>query len=143
MTTGQTATTDRPILKGSAMFSSFAVKDVETARRFYGEKLGLDVRDSIQPGILEIHGTGQSTVMVYPKPDHKPAVFTVLNFSVKDVDSTVDMLTAAGVRMQHYNGTDGPKTDAKGIARDDRGPAIAWFTDPSGNILSVLEDDRS
>jgi predicted enzyme related to lactoylglutathione lyase len=143
MAIGQTTTTERPILKGSRMFSSFAVKDVDAARRFYGQTLGLDVRDSVESGLIEIHGTGDSAIMVYPKPDHKPAVFTVLNFSVKDVDATVDTLTAAGIRMQQYNGTDGPKTDAKGIARDNGGPAIAWFTDPSGNILSVLEGDRS
>ena len=142
MATGHTATTERPILKGSRMFSSFAVKDIETARRFYGGKLGLDVRDSVEPGILEIHGSDDSTVLVYPKPGHKPAVFTVLNFSVRDVEATVDALAAAGVPMQHYDGTNGPKTDAKGLSRDDRGPAIAWFTDPSGNILSVLEGDR-
>ena len=143
MATGQTLTTERPILKGTRMFSSFAVKDIEATRRFYTEKLGLDVRDSVESGLLEIHGSNDSPILVYPKPDHQPAVFTVLNFSVKDVDSTVEALTSAGIRMQHYNGTDGPKTDAKGIARDSGGPAIAWFTDPSGNILSVLEDDRS
>jgi catechol 2,3-dioxygenase-like lactoylglutathione lyase family enzyme len=142
MATGQMAT-ERPILKGNRMFSSFAVKDIEAARRFYGDELGLDVRDSVEPGLLEIHGSDDSPIMVYPKPDHQPAVFTVLNFLVRDLESTVAALTAAGIRMEHYDGNDGPKTDAKGIARDSGGPAIAWFTDPSGNILSVLEGDRS
>ena len=142
MATDSTTVQTRPILKGSPTFSSFAVKDLDAARRFYAETLGVDVRDNREMGIFELHGTGGSPVMVYPKPDHRPAVFTVLNFEVKDIESKVKELTAAGVRMQHYNGQDGPKTDASGIARDDNGPAIAWFTDPSGNILSVLETNR-
>ncbi len=132
----------RPILKGSPLFTSFAVRDLDAARRFYGDTLGVDVRDNREMGIFEIHGTGGSPVMVYPKPDHRPAVFTVLNFEVKDVESKVQELTTAGVRIQHYDGQNGPKTDAKGIARDDNGPAMAWFTDPSGNILSVLQTNR-
>jgi predicted enzyme related to lactoylglutathione lyase len=135
-------TVQSPILKGAPLFTSFAVKDLEAARRFYGGTLGVDVRDNREMGILEIHGTSGRPIMVYPKPDHRPAVFTVLNFEVKDIETTVDALTAVGIRMQQYDGQDGPKTDANGIVRDDNGPAIAWFTDPSGNILSVLQTNR-
>ena len=87
---------------------------------------------------MEIHGTGGSPILVYPKPDHEPAVFTILNIMVSELEPAVDGLIAAGVAMEHYDMPD-LKTDAKGIARDSRGPAIAWFKDPSGNILSVLE----
>ena len=142
MSTSSTTVQTRPILKGAPLFTSFAVKDLDEARRFYGETLGIDVRDNHEMGILEIHGSSGRPIMVYPKPDHRPAVFTVLNFEVKDIESMVDALTAAGVRMQHYDGQDGPKTNPNGIARDDNGPAIAWFTDPSGNILSVLQTSR-
>ncbi len=127
------------MLKDSPMWSSFAVKDTEAARAFYGGTLGLDVRDSRESGLLEIRAGGGSRVLVYPKPDHEPAGFTVLNFPVPSVDDAVDALIAAGVRMEQYDNAY-IKTDAKGIARDDNGPQIAWFRDPSGNILSVLQD---
>ena len=128
------------MLTGSAAFSSFAVPDIEAARRFYGETLGLDVRDSSESGLLEIHVGGGTRVLVYPKPDHQPAVFTVLNFPVESVDATVDALNAKGVEMTRYDlGEEGGGSgDAKGIHRGN-GPTIAWFTDPAGNILSVLE----
>lgn len=137
-----TPTLSKGILTDTTVFSSFAVKDVATARRFYGETLGLDVREDREMGIMEIHGTGGSPVFVYPKPDHKPAVFTVLNFRVKDLDSTVDGLTAAGVQLEHYDGQNGPKTDAKGISRDAEN-AMAWFKDPFGNVLAVMERNRA
>ncbi|HEY8818535.1 MAG TPA: VOC family protein, partial [Candidatus Limnocylindrales bacterium] len=114
-----------------------AVKDSATARKFYEGTLGLDVRDSMEQGLFELHGTGGTPILVYPKPDHVPAVFTVLNIMVPDVGAAVDGLTAAGVAMEHYD-TDDLKTDARGIADDGRGPTIAWFKDPSGNIISVL-----
>jgi catechol 2,3-dioxygenase-like lactoylglutathione lyase family enzyme len=126
------------MLKDSPMWSSFAVTDIEAARAFYGGTLGLDVRDSPDTGLLEIHDRSGTRVLVYPKPDHEPAGFTVLNFPVPDVDAAVDALIAAGVRMEQYD-NEYIKTDAKGIARDDRGPQIAWFRDPSGNILAVLQ----
>jgi catechol 2,3-dioxygenase-like lactoylglutathione lyase family enzyme len=129
---------ERVDLKTSPLFSSFAVKDIDTARDFYRGTLGLDVRDDTQMGILEIHGQGGTTVMVYPKPDHKPAVFTVLNLPVKNLEGTVDGLIAAGVPFEHYDGKDAPKTDAKGISVG-QGPRIAWFRDPDGNILSVMD----
>jgi predicted enzyme related to lactoylglutathione lyase len=126
----------RPPCSRTARCSArFAVPDIE-AKRFYGETLGLDVGDSSEPGLIEIHGKGGPPVTVYPKPDHKPAVFTVLNFPVDDVDQAVDELTAVGVKFGRYD-TDSMKTDAKGIARGN-GPSIAWFRDPAGNILSVM-----
>lgn len=118
-------------------FSTFAVRDLDAARTFYGETLGLEVADDPM-GFLRVRGASDSTVTVYPKPDHQPAVFTVLNFPVTDIEVAVDALIAAGVEMEHYD-NEWMKTDAKGILRDERGPAIAWFTDPSGNILSVIE----
>ena len=132
----------KAIFRDTTMFSSFAVKDIEATRQFYGRTLGLDIRDG-QMGDLELHSKSGTPVFIYPKPDHQPAVFTVLNLQVRDVDEAVDALTGAGVQMEHYNGEGGVKTDAKGIARaapdGGQGPTIAWFRDPSGNIVSVLE----
>lgn len=128
-------------LRNSPLFSSFAVKNLDAARDFYGSTLGLDVTDDTTMGILEIHAKG-TTVMVYPKPDHRPAVFTVLNFPVTDLETTVDALIGAGVPMEHYNGTNGPETDVRGISKAD-GPRIAWFHDPDGNVLSVMENPRA
>ncbi len=127
------------MFQGSHAFSSFAVSDIDAARRFYSDTLGLEVTDSTEMGILELHLTDGPPVMVYPKPDHQPAVFTVLNFPVADIDATVDELVGKGVRMERYDGLgEGMTADSKGIVRG-QGPAIAWFTDPAGNILSVLE----
>jgi catechol 2,3-dioxygenase-like lactoylglutathione lyase family enzyme len=128
------------MLKNSKAFSSFAVRDIDAARRFYSQKLGVDVSDVPgMEGLLQLNLAGGLKVMVYPKPDHAPAVFTVLNFPVDDVERVVDALVERGVRFEVYK--DGPvKTNAKGIADDGQGPRIAWFRDPSGNILSVLEE---
>ncbi|HEX6389012.1 MAG TPA: VOC family protein [Solirubrobacteraceae bacterium] len=116
-------------------FQGFAVPDIEAAQAFYGEKLGL--RTSIEePGLLTLHIAGDRDVIVYPKPDHEPATYTILNFPVDDIDTAVDELTSRGVEMLRY---DGFGQDDKGIARDPEGPPIAWFTDPAGNILSVLQ----
>ena len=122
-------------------FSSFAVNDLETARRFYGQSLGLDATDVPgMKGLLQLNLAGGAKVLVYPKPDHAPANFTVLNFPVESVERAVAALAERGVRFEIYR--DGPtKTDAKGISIGD-GPRIAWFRDPSGNILSVLEEKR-
>ena len=127
------------MLKNSKAFSSFAVRDLETARKFYTQTLGVEVSDVPgMSGILQLSLGGGLKVMVYPKPDHAPAVFTVLNFPVDSVERAVDALAERGVRFEIYK--DGPvKTDAKGIASDGPGPRIAWFRVPSGNILSVLE----
>jgi catechol 2,3-dioxygenase-like lactoylglutathione lyase family enzyme len=122
---------------GSTPFSSFAVPDTEAARAFYGDTLGLDVRDSREAGLLELHLGDGPPVLVYPKPDHAPANFTILNFAVPDIDAAVDGLIAAGVRMERYPDFE---QNEKGIARGPQGPAIAWFKDPAGNIIAVLED---
>src|SRR5687767_3165727 len=112
------------MFRDSKAFSGFAVKDLDAARTFYGEVLGLEVE--VQPmGILELRLASGASVMVYPKPDHVPATYTILNFPVPDVDAAVDRLIAAGVSMERYEGFD---QDAKGIARDTEGPTIAWFT---------------
>ena len=119
-------------------FSGFSVNDVEAARRFYGETLGLSVSLN-EMGILDITlGTG-ARLIAYPKDNHEPASFTILNFIVPDIDAAVDGLTAAGVEMLRYPPSEYMKQDAKGIARDPNGPAIAWFNDPAGNVLSVIE----
>jgi predicted enzyme related to lactoylglutathione lyase len=114
-------------------FSSFAVDDLDTARSFYGETLGLTVSDGPM-GVLSLDLPGDRSTLIYPKPDFTPATYTVLNFPVEDVDAAVDELTARGVAMERYDGFD---QDEKGIARDN-GPTIAWFRDPAGNILAVL-----
>jgi catechol 2,3-dioxygenase-like lactoylglutathione lyase family enzyme len=125
------------MLADSEAFSGFAVKDTDEAARFYGDVLGLSVsKDDPLPGLLRLHIAGGRDVLVYVKPDHVPATYTILNFPVGDIDAAVDGLTAKGVIFERYDGMD---ADAKGVVRDSGGPAIAWFTDPSGNILSVLE----
>jgi predicted enzyme related to lactoylglutathione lyase len=128
------------MLKDSQAFSSFAVDDVAKAKAFYGDTLGLDARDGRESGLLELHLNGGTAVMVYPKPDHVPATFTVLNFQVADIEAAVDGLIAAGIEIERYPGFE---ASPKGIVRDERGPAIAWFKDPAGNILAVLEDERA
>lgn len=122
------------MLKDSKAFSTFAVDDVGTAKQFYGETLGLDVGEEMDGLVLRL--AGGNSVFVYPKPDYEPATFTVLNFPVDDVEQAVDRLTEAGLAFERY---DGFGQDEKGIARMDGGPPIAWFTDPAGNILAVLE----
>ena len=116
-------------------FSGFAVDDIDAAQKFYGETLGLKVSE--EQGMLALHIAGGWDIMVYPKPDHTPASFTILNFPVDDIDKAVDELTERGVRFERY---DGFEQDEKGISRGEPGPLIAWFTDPAGNILSVLQD---
>ncbi|CAA9293757.1 MAG: possible cell wall protein [uncultured Friedmanniella sp.] len=120
------------MLTDSAAFSGFAVPDVEAARRFYADTLGLRVDE--ENGMLTLHLGGGTDVLVYPKPDHTPATYTVLNFPVDDVGRVVGELTAKGVRFERY---DGFEQDEQGVARG-QGPDIAWFTDPAGNILSVI-----
>lgn len=124
------------MLRNSKAFSGFSAKDIDAARAFYAEVLGLEVTD--QMGLLTLHLGGDHRAIVYPKPDHQPAGFTVLNFPVPDIDAAVDELAAAGVEFEKYEGTP-METDAKGIFRKG-GPLIAWFTDPSGNILSILQE---
>jgi predicted enzyme related to lactoylglutathione lyase len=119
-------------------FSSFAVPDIDAARRFYGETLGLEVTDSDEAGLIELHVGGGAPVLIYPKPDHRPATFTVLNFAVPDIDAAVRELNDAGVELERYDLGGGAEPDDHGIYRGE-GPAIGWFTDPAGNIISVLQ----
>src|SRR2546421_4962741 len=114
--------------------SGFAVDDVAKARGFYSETLGL--RTSEENGLLTLHLAGDRDTLVYPKPDHTPASYTILNFPVEDIDSAVDELTARGVQLERYEGFE---QDEKGIFRGG-GPYIAWFKDPAGNVVSVLQE---
>jgi predicted enzyme related to lactoylglutathione lyase len=123
------------MLRDSKAFSGFAAPDLAKVKKFYGQVLGLKVTD--EHGVLTLHLAGGSNVLIYPKPDHIPATFTVLNFPVTDVDQAVDELSGRGVCFEKYDGPE-IKTDEKGIMRG-KGPTIAWFKDPAGNILSVLE----
>ncbi len=123
------------MLKDSKAFSGFSVDDIRRAREFYGGTLGLEVSES--NGLLRLQLAGGNDVIIYPKPNHVPATFTILNFPVEDVDKAVEDLTKRGVGCEIYNEPH-LKTDARGVFRDG-GPVIAWFKDPAGNILSVLE----
>ncbi|MEU2076405.1 VOC family protein [Streptomyces sp. NPDC013489] len=120
-------------------FSGFSVDDLDAARRFYGETLGLEVGEEGQDDMRMLFLTlaGGAKVFVYPKDDHTPASFTILNFAVDDIDRAVDDLTGRGVTLERYEGFE---ADAKGVVRVDGGPAIAWFKDPAGNVLSVLQE---
>jgi predicted enzyme related to lactoylglutathione lyase len=115
-------------------FSGFAVDDITAAKAFYGDTLGLEVTEA--NGLLTLHIAGDRPTLVYPKPDHTPASFTILNFPVDDIEQAVDALTERGVEILRY---DGMKQDERGIMREG-GPYIAWFTDPAGNVLSVLQE---
>jgi catechol 2,3-dioxygenase-like lactoylglutathione lyase family enzyme len=123
------------LFKDTRAFSGFSVDDLEKAREFYGQTLGLDVTEA--NGLLQLHIAGGTTILIYPKDNHVPATFTILNFPVANIEQAVDELTARGVQFEHYN-NGSLVTDEKGIVRGG-GPNIAWFTDPAGNILSVLE----
>ena len=124
------------MFKDTHTFSSFSVDDPGAAKGFYGETLGMDVAEIPEmAGLLELTVAGGAKIMIYPKPNHEPATFTVLNFQVPDIDQAVDSLTKAGVRFERYEGA---SQDERGIQRQ-YGPAIAWFKDPAGNILSVLQ----
>jgi catechol 2,3-dioxygenase-like lactoylglutathione lyase family enzyme len=129
------------MLKDSRAFSGFSVKDLKEAKEFYSKTLGLDV-DEDQMG-LHLKINGGNPIFVYPKEDHTPATYTMLNFIVKDIDKVVEELSGKGVKFEYYDLGNGAKTDEKGIMRGlaaKMGPDIAWFKDPSGNILSVLQD---
>lgn len=119
------------MLTDSKAFSGFSADDIPAARRFYGDTLGLKVDE--EHGMLHLHLAGDKDVLIYPKPDHQPATFTVLNFPVDDIESTVAALRERGVSFERYE-----TTDSHGIHRAG-GPLIAWFKDPAGNILSVLQ----
>jgi catechol 2,3-dioxygenase-like lactoylglutathione lyase family enzyme len=115
-------------------FSGFAVDDIEKAREFYGDTLGLETSE--QYGLMTLHLAGERPTLVYPKPDHTPATYTILNFPVDDIEKAVDELAARGVTFEKYAGSE---QDDRGIMRA-QGPYIAWFRDPAGNILSVLQE---
>jgi catechol 2,3-dioxygenase-like lactoylglutathione lyase family enzyme len=130
-----TSAKEAVMFENTRAFSGFSVDDVPEARKFYGETLGLRVSE--ESGMLSLHIAGERDILVYPKPDHTPATFTILNFPVDDIEKAVDELAERGVRFERY---DDSNTDEKGIYRG-QGPLIAWFKDPAGNILSVLQQD--
>jgi catechol 2,3-dioxygenase-like lactoylglutathione lyase family enzyme len=127
------------MLETSKAFSTFSVDDLNKAKDFYGKTLGLNVVDV--PEGLELHLPGNNRIFIYPKPNHAPASFTVLNFPVDDVDQTVSDLKKRGIRFEHYNQKE-LKTDDEGVFRG-QGPTIAWFRDPAGNILSILSEKKA
>lgn len=123
------------MFKDAKAFSGFSTNDIKKAKEFYGETLGIGIAEHMAGLGLQLAGGNE--VFIYPKDNHEPATFTVLNFPVDDVDAAVDELTARGVEFEQYEGD--IKTDEKGVARNTGGPLIAWFKDPAGNILAVLE----
>lgn len=125
------------ILKNTKAFSSFSVNDLEEAKKFYGQTLGLEVSESAEGLNLQIKGGND--IFIYPKPDHAPATFTVLNFVVEDVDKAVDELIKMGIHFQIYDKGE-LQTDNRGVFQGK--PKIAWFKDPSGNFLSILENEN-
>ena len=128
------------MLTDSPAFSGFSVNDLTAAKQFYGETLGLRVSDvAAMGGLATLHLAGDNNVLVYEKPDHTPATFTVLNFPVSDIDATVSGLAERGVSFERYDAF-AADIDDSGIYRGG-GPSIAWFTDPAGNVLSVLQQD--
>lgn len=124
------------MLKDAKAFSGFSVNDIQKAKEFYGQMLGLNVSEA--NGMLQLHIAGGTTILMYPKENHIPATFTILNFPVANIEQTVDDLVRRGVHFESYN-EGGLVTDERGIFRGG-GPKIAWFKDPAGNILSVLEE---
>ncbi len=121
------------MLSDSHAYSGFSSNDIAKAKEFYAQTLGLDVSE--EHGMLTLHLTGGGKVLVYPKDNHEPASFTVLDFPVENIDHAVDRLAEAGVQFERYEGVN---QDARGIHRE-YGPPIAWFKDPAGNVLSVIE----
>jgi catechol 2,3-dioxygenase-like lactoylglutathione lyase family enzyme len=121
------------MFKDTKAFSGFAVDDLEEARRFYGETLG--VRTSVENDLLTLHLAGDRDTLVYPKPDHTPASYTVLNFPVDDIDKTARELADRGITFERYS----DQHDEVGVLRESEGPAIAWFKDPAGNVLSIVQ----
>lgn len=122
------------MFENTKAFSGFSVNDIPAAKQFYAKTLGLHVTE--EHGMLTLHIAGGRGILVYPKPNHTPATYTILNFPVDDIDAAVDALAERGVRMERYEGL---PSDERGIARGE-GPPIAWFKDPAGNILSVLQE---
>lgn len=125
------------MLESSRAFSGFSVDDLDAAKRFYGETLGVKVSEN-EMGFLNLHVAGGNDILAYPKSDHTPASFTILNFPVDDIEAAVAALAERGVSFERYEGTE-LETDERGIFRGG-GPPIAWFKDPAGNVLSVIQD---
>jgi len=123
------------MLKESKAFGSFSVDDLHKAKNFYGDLLGLHVADNPM-GLIELHFGDDNKTLIYPKSEHQPATFTVLNFPVQDIEKTVDELSTKGIKFEQY---DYLQTDARGISRNPQGTKVAWFKDPAGNILAILE----
>jgi catechol 2,3-dioxygenase-like lactoylglutathione lyase family enzyme len=123
------------MFKNTKAFSGFSVDDVDKARAFYGDTLGIETSE--ENGLLTLQIAGDRPTLAYPRPNHVPAEYTILNFPVDDIDEAVDALTARGVKFERYEGFD---QDEKGIFRGG-GPLIAWFKDPAGNVLSVIQLD--
>jgi predicted enzyme related to lactoylglutathione lyase len=128
------------MLKDSKAFSGFSVNNIDAAKDFYGDILGLQVdKNEEMGGMLTIHINGNNNkILVYSKPNHQPATYTILNFPVKDVEATVKELTARGVKFEIYD-SEYLQTDEQGVSKGNGGPTIAWFKDPAGNFLSVVE----
>jgi len=125
------------MLKQSQAFAGFSVTDIKAAKEFYSYSLGLDVTEKPN-GFLDLHTSGNNPIIVYPKENHVPASYTILNFPVDDIDPVVDDLQSRGVKFEHYEGD--IQTDEKGIVRGENGsPHAAWFKDPAGNILSLMQ----
>jgi catechol 2,3-dioxygenase-like lactoylglutathione lyase family enzyme len=122
------------MLTDSHAYSGFSSNNIPATKAFYADTLGLEVTE--ENGMLTLHLAGGGTVLVYPKDDHQPATYTCLNFPVADIDATIDDLASRGVTFERYEGT---TQDERGVARE-YGPPIAWFTDPAGNIVSVIEE---
>ena len=127
---------NEPMFKNTKAFSGFSVNDLQKAKEFYGQTLGLEVSESY--GLLRLHIAGGTTILMYPKENHTPATFTILNFPVANIEQALDDLVRRGVHFESYNEGE-LVTDEKGIFRGG-GPKIAWFKDPAGNLLSVLEE---
>ena len=128
------------MFKNTKAYSGFSVNDMQKAKEFYNGTLGIEVSEN-EMGIMNLHIAGGTKIIVYPKPNHEPATFTILNFNVDDVDKAVDELTQTGIKFEQYDFGE-IKTDEKGIMRGNGyGQDIAWFKDPAGNILSVLKGE--
>ncbi len=128
------------MFKESKVFSSFSTNDLQVAKAFYGDTLGFTVEEYTEMGILNVHFANGSELMIYPKGDHVPATFTVLNIHVENIDEAVSTLNEKGITFEQYN-SEYLKTDEKGVSRGE-GQSMAWFKDPAGNILSLIHVDQ-
>lgn len=127
------------MFKNTPAFSSFSVDDMSKAKKFYGDVLGVETAETSEG--LQLKLIGGHTIFIYPKQNHSPATFTVINFSVDDIEKAVDGLSKKGVVMEQYDIPPYIKTDAKGIARGEEGPrAMAWCKDPAGNIIGIMQE---